>query len=363
MHNALAFQRIHQPKHHTVATYHPESNMAYAYNPKGPLFTRMGQTMPLNGDPLGNERRGHRLWLLPEEALYLLERGTIDIRWPATEEEEAAGEMGLPMSLQGGHAVFIGDEATHGGALTYERYSVFSALKRQGYTVLRAPSWNGPGLPLNEKHYPSRTSDVGLLHPSRLWKALFAGNATTNNNNGVSSDEDSLVSPGLYRSYNDIYRRLALIDFHDSSAARQPTSPETPDTEPAFRITYHVYKPGSTTYKKSDPGPPDFRLAVVNGRETPVPTLEQLSSLLETTPYDPPLEHVQLYGKLRWGYKNVVLAIVDQGVTSYLRIGDSVFGKERIYERASKGPGAKRGGRGGGRGGRGGRGGGRGRGK
>jgi tRNA-splicing endonuclease subunit Sen54 len=91
--------------------------------------------------------------------------------------------------------------------------------------------------------------------------------------------------------------------------------------------------------------------------------LEQLSSLLETTPYDPPLENVQLYGKLRWGYKNVILAIVDQGVTSYLRVADTVFGKERIYERASKGPGAKRGGRGGGRGGRGGRGGGAGRGR
>jgi tRNA-splicing endonuclease subunit Sen54 len=180
---------------------------------------------------------------------------------------------------------------------------------------------------------------------------------------GVTSDEDSLVSPGLYRNYNDIYRRLAIIDFHDSSAARQPSSPEIPETDPAFRITYHVYKPGSTTYKKSDPGPPDFRIAVVNGRENPVPTLEQISSLLETTPYDPPLENVQLYGKLRWGYKNVILAIVDQGVTSYLRVADTVFGKERIYERASKGPGAKRGGRGGGRGGRGGRGGGAGRGR
>jgi tRNA-splicing endonuclease subunit Sen54 len=98
MHNALAFQRIHQPKHHTIATYHPESNMAYAYNPKGPLFTKMGQTLPLNEDPLGNERRGHRLWLLPEEALYLLERGTLDIRWPANDEEIAAGDMGLHMS-------------------------------------------------------------------------------------------------------------------------------------------------------------------------------------------------------------------------------------------------------------------------
>lgn len=352
MHNALAFQRIHQPKHHTIATYHPESNMAYTYNPKGPLFTKMGQTLPLNEDPLGNERRGGRVWLLPEEALYLLERGTVDIRWPPTDEEAATGEHGLPMSLQGGHAVFIGDEAEHGGALTYERYSVFSALKRQGYTVLRAPSWNAPGLPLDAKHYPSRTSDVGFLHFSRLWKSLFAKPAS----NGMSSDEGSVVPSGLYRNYIDIYRRLALVDFHDSSAARQPSSPETPATDPAFRITYHVYKPGSTTFKKSDPGPPDFRIAVVNGRETRVPTLEQLSALLETMPYDPPMESAQLYGKLRWGYKGVILAVVDQGVTSYLRVADAVFGKEKLYERASKGPGAKRGGRGGGRGGRGGRG-------
>ena len=29
MHNALSFQRVHQAKGYTVATYHPETNMAY----------------------------------------------------------------------------------------------------------------------------------------------------------------------------------------------------------------------------------------------------------------------------------------------------------------------------------------------
>lgn len=354
MHNALAFQRIHQPKHHTIAHYHPETNMAYAYNPKGPLFTRMGQILPAGQDPLGEERRGHRLWLLPEEALYLLERGTIDIRWPATDEELAAGEPGMPMSLQGGHAVFIGDEPTHNGALTYERYSVFSALKRQGYTVLRAPTWDSAGPPLTEANYPPCTSPSSLLHPSRLWTLLFAPALTPSTTS--LPDTTPLVQPGLYRSYPSIYARLALIPFHNTPTTLQPATPHMPATDPAFRITYHVYKPGSTTYKKSAPGAPDFRLAVVNGRETAVPTLEQLGALLESAPWDPPAEGGQLYGRLRWGWKNVVLAIVDQGVTSYLRVGDAVFGRERLFERVGRGPGAKRGGRGG-------RGGGRGRGK
>jgi len=61
----------------------------------------------------------------------------------------------------------------------------------------------------------------------------------------------------------------------------------------------------------------------------------------------------QVYQRLRHGYRNVILAVVDQGVVSYLRVADAGFGQERIYERFGKGGGGKRGGKGGGRGGRG----------
>lgn len=132
-------------------------------------------------------------------------------------------------------------------------------------------------------------------------------------------------------------------------------------TDPSFRITYHLWKPGSTTYKKSDPGLPDFRIAVVNARETSMPTLAQLSALMDTTPYRPPPENSQMYAKFRNGHKNVILAVVDQGVTSYLRIADAGFGREKLYERKGAGPNQKRGGGGGGRGGRGGHRGGRGK--
>lgn len=321
--------------------------MAYTYNPKGPLYAKMGHVLPSHEDPLGNDpRRGQRLWLLPEEIIYLIERGSIDMQWPPADDDDVEGQ-GLPMSLQGAYAMFLGDEASHGGGLTFERYSVYSALKRMGYTVMRAPSWNSTAAPPGSDCYPpvlQRTWQAGLLSYFHAW-SLFHG---TENTHTDLEAKGPLVTDTLYRSYADIYRRLALVESYDPSAQTQSSSAPISDSD--FRITYHVWKPGSQTFKKSAPGPPDFRIAVVNARETAVPTLDQLSALFATVPYDPPKQDGQLYQKLKYGYKNVILAIVDQGVTSYLRLVDAGFGREKLYERRGKGPAGKRGGGKGGRG-------------
>lgn len=323
--------------------------MAYAYNPRGPLFARMGQVLPANEDPIGNdERRGQRMWLLPEEVIYLLERGSLDVRWP-TADEVADGNEGLPMSLQGAYAMFIGNHSN----LTFERYSVFASLKRSGYIVHRAPSWNSPGPRPGPDCYatipsmPHQPWYVGLSsYFSSCWYIWSTIKYYTGNE---EADEYQLASPKLYRSYDEIYRRLALIPYYDPSKSLGPRY-TAPVTDPVYRITYHVWKPGSTTYKKSAPGPPDFRVAVVNARESSVPTLEQISALLETVPYQPPVENAQLFQKLKHGYKSVILAVVDQGVVSYLRFADAAFGREKLYERKSHGSGGKRGGFRGGRG-------------
>lgn len=353
MHIALSYERIQPPKSHTQATYHPETNMAYVYNPKGPHFTKMGQVLSAKEDPLGDDkRRGQRMWLLPEEVLYLLERGTVDVRWPVVDEDDGKGEdEGVPMSLQGAYAMFLGEEESRGGALTFERYSVYSGLKRSGYTVRRAPSWDSQGPPLGKECFPQapqRTWNLGLNLLLSWWPSFGSSEKADYD----AQEEGPLVRPGLYRSYPEIYRRLNLINFHDPTTQYRYFEPHQPWTDESFRITYHVWKPGSTTFKKSAPGEPDFRIAVVNARETTMPTLEQMTALMETVPFDPPDEKSQLYQKIKHGYKNVILAIVDQGVVSYLRISDAGFGQEKLYERKPKGPGGKRGGRGG-RGGRG----------
>lgn len=172
--------------------------MAYTEDPKGPLFKSMGKVFPSKDDPLGPRAPGEnlRLWLLPEEILYLLERGTVDVRWPAAEDDEDG--LGVPMSLQGAYAAFIGMEHDAGGALTFERYSVYAGLKRTGYTVHRAPTWDSPGDPPGTECFPPvpGTWTLGLLVGQ--WKSLFSSHSSASREEQKAGP---LASPGLYRDY------------------------------------------------------------------------------------------------------------------------------------------------------------------
>lgn len=128
-----------------------------------------------------------------------------------------------------------------------------------------------------------------------------------------------------------LYRKLAMIPTHNAAVPK----PERKPTEAPFQFTYYIYKP-STPYRISAPQAPDFRLAVVDARSHPsIPTLRQLSALIESSPYEPPRgEKMErnLYNRLRQGYRSAIMAIVDQGVVSYLRFADAGFSSERIFE-------------------------------
>ena len=180
----------------------------------------------------------------------------------------------------------------------------------------------------------------------------------------------SPVPPGMYRSYNSIYRQIAIIPCHKPCVV--PTEPAPAPEEP-FRVAFFLWKAGKlATFAKSNPGAPDFRVAIADARSSSVPTLTQITSLLESTPWDPPNPDWEgdskSYGRLKHGWRNVVLAVNDQGVISYLQLGEAAFGEEQMYQRfdQSSFQGGKRGSGGAqrGTGGRGrGRGGGRGRGR
>ncbi|KAJ5120806.1 uncharacterized protein N7515_010194 [Penicillium bovifimosum] len=351
MHNALSYPRLHAPKTRIVAFYAPNGYTppadratpkaggeganpnptkpapkptrvspdacVYVPNPKGQFFKSMGQADPTS-----------RVWLLPEEALYLIERGSLDIRWPSPSGSTGSEEdLSIPMSLQAAYACFIG----HGG-LTLERYSVYTGLKRLGYTLIRAPGWSDDIEPQE-----SDTPDINepaprLVGPglagifSSLFKWIHDPYST------ASTATGPIIGTGIHRHYMDVYRKLAIIPWYDPVTApeRHPS-----DTTPPFRVVFHVYKP-STPFKKSAPPPPEFRIAVVSTRDqTTMPTLMQLGSLLESTPLDPPRGEKMdrmMYMRLRHGYRNVIMAVVDQGVVSYLRVADSAFGKEKLFE-------------------------------
>lgn len=150
------------------------------------------------------------------------------------------------------------------------------------------------------------------------------------------------MTPFLTLFLGDVYRKLAMIPWYDPVLAAER---DVLDTDVPFRVVFHIYKP-STVLKKTALPPPDFRVAVVNAREqTTIPTLAQISALLESTPLDPPRGEKMdrlLYMRLRHGYRNVVLAVVDQGVVSYIRVADAAFGKEKLFEGKNVPSGPKR---------------------
>lgn len=216
MHNALSFPRLHHPKHRVIGFYAPDGPAPPASadekgsndlkqkgvgvpaescvcvpNPRGQYFKSMGQA-----------DRWNRMWLLPEEALYLIERGSLDIRWPdsatgSTGKGESEEDLGIPMSLQAAYACFVGT-----GGLTLERYSVFTGLRRLGYTVIRAPGWD------DEREDEQDTVDTEVQHPQqqglgltnifgRFLQWLYSYNSSTR-----LTTTGPVIGLGIHRSYS-----------------------------------------------------------------------------------------------------------------------------------------------------------------
>ncbi|KAL4902996.1 hypothetical protein BDW74DRAFT_55610 [Aspergillus multicolor] len=356
MHNALAYPRLHHPRSLLIGIYTPNGpappastknldtiaeeppaekaapasvgaqvpadECVYVTNPKGQHFKSLGQA----------DRWG-RVWLLPEEALYLLERGSMDIRWSrgavGDGDEDDIEDSGVPMSLQAAYACLMGQ-----GGLTMERYSVFTGLRRLGYVVIRAPGWSE-----SDEEKGSQAAEQPIARQGPGLAGIFSRFMGWLCDAAPTTAMGPVAGLGFHHSYDKIYRKLSLIPFYDPVTSASPS----PQPKLPYAVVWHVYKP-STSFRKSAPPVPDFRIAVVNARTTTtIPTVSEIWTLLESTPLDPPRPDRQLYVRLKYGYRNVILAVVDQGVVSYLRIADVAFGKEKIYAQRPSGGNKNRG--------------------
>jgi tRNA-splicing endonuclease subunit Sen54 len=406
MHHALSSVRVHREgsSHVTGQYLSDEEDWRFDEDVGGAVGVRHGRCVVVprfrstHAKVMGRSDERNWTWLLPEEALFLLERGNLDIRWPDVEDEkdddggdddtipnaehqeveiitdaedaqstDSTANVGfklgsLPMSLQGAYASFIGKDG-----LTLERYSVYAGLKRAGYIVQRAPTWhdidpprvNGYGdhavppppisLPFSNTAASNQTT-TSVVSPERaistiasLVQRLVA--YLFRPERGLSNPSHGpLVAPGLYRSYADIFRSLSLVPLHTTSTPLPSSSPPQPQSP--YRIHLHVWKPSSSSsFKKSSPSPPDYRISVIDARLHPsIPTLAQLAPLLDSQPEDALTKtpNQRLETRLKHGKRNVLLAVVDVGVVSYLRLSDAVFGAENLWEEKGRG-GAKSG--------------------
>ncbi|ROT43310.1 hypothetical protein SODALDRAFT_319795 [Sodiomyces alkalinus F11] len=382
---------------------------------KGQLFKSIGRSVRGLKPP---QPAIGKTWLLPEEALFLVERGSLDLWWPdvalgeiimpafkakkaeagdaasgardaeapvvisssptgstgadGEEEEEEEEEddddyeefaNGLPLSLQAAYAFFIGLEGER-GKVTLPKYQVYAHLKRSGYHVLRAPPPAATRTVDDDEEArrtrPREPQQQPSTTPRTLWQWLFS--LLSKGSNTGPSPVGPLVKPGLYRSYVPVYDQLELLWRYKPLAERpEPAAaPEAP-----YKVFYHVWRPSKhAVFTKSDPPPPDFRIAVVDARDTSVPSLEEVTALLASTPHDAAdpawVGAGKMYQRLKHGHRNVLIAVVDRGLVNFMRFGEGTFGEEKLFERFD-GRGSNQ--RGGKRGGRGGRGGGRGRGR
>ena len=149
---------------------------------------------------MGKGMRDGGISLLPEETLYLLERGGLDVRLRLHrdrfgQEKREADEVAVegaeewPMSLQAAYTYLVGSRG-----LTLERYAVYAGLKRSGYIVSRAPGWEG-----NEES--PRVAQAPTPKPPDLWgflyEYLFQAKAKDPPLLGP------LIGKGLWRSYSE----------------------------------------------------------------------------------------------------------------------------------------------------------------
>merc|ERR1711964_277661 len=181
------------------------------------------------------------------------------------------------------------------GKVSLERYTVYAHLKRIGYIVFRAPEWD-PSKPGETPTYESIPWQESTSIFNRLFGRFFAEKEVGHSAKGP------LVKPGMYRSYNSIYNQIAIIPRHKPSPV--PTNP-APAPEDPYRVVFLLWKPSRIpTFAKSNPGIPDFRVAVVDARSTSAPSLTEVVSLLESTPWILQIRHCRVSNALESSIKD-----------------------------------------------------------
>jgi tRNA-splicing endonuclease subunit Sen54 len=129
---------------------------------------------------------------------------------------------------------------------------------------------------------------------------------------------------------DDVFNDMVLIPFYDPSALPTTMNSMTQEMIGPYDITYHVWKP-NCEFKKANPRPPDFKICVVNARDFKMPTLEQTDALLSHVDIDESVSRKTSLQRLKFGWRSVIIALVDSGIISFQRLSDAVFGKEFMY--------------------------------
>ncbi|ELU42408.1 tRNA-splicing endonuclease subunit sen54 n-term domain-containing protein [Rhizoctonia solani AG-1 IA] len=179
--SALKGSRGAGSKTMSYAVWYPKLGRAHVTVARGTHFSTLGHSALREPAPgSGSTKAQKRLELMPEETLYLMERGSL-FCWkeseispsmqdePSLEFDDCDLSIGAPMSVQQGFTEMIGVDG-----LEVQHYLVYAYLKRLGYTVSRSSA------PINTPLYPlappNNTDTIKLSHKLRAYIiSMFQG--------------------------------------------------------------------------------------------------------------------------------------------------------------------------------------------
>lgn len=335
MYQAVSGSRTVGSRSLVRATWNPHTRRARIHDVQGKIFETVGviRRTPTT-DSTGKTVTQVTNELLPEEALFLAERGSLQI-YTQTEDPDALA----PMSLQQAFAALMlaSDEAAD-EPLTREAYLIYAHLKRLGYVVQRASIVDAvraapippskaraqgivadPQRPIKLVtlwdvllYVPRRIAQLGadaaravarwMQHAWRntigrvlaLIAARFARIATRGSRKpgavglslGLGGYDDVrrfLPHTALWTSYDDVFTSMQMVPSgHDFTLPLTP-NPTAASEEAGMKPFYYAWRP-ATVYRKSHPPAPEFRIVILNARTTPLPSVWQFGEVFAHIP-------------------------------------------------------------------------------
>ncbi|RIA99168.1 tRNA-splicing endonuclease subunit sen54 N-term-domain-containing protein [Glomus cerebriforme] len=284
---------------------------------------------------MGHAIKG-KMWLYPEECLFLMDRCSLSMQY-----------CGVDMSLQHAYCEIIGEW------LTLEKYQVYAYLKRIGFTVLRAqpspssstntsvcsqsqpliqtPSHtNATSHQLQQLQLPWFLNRINsfIISPFIYITNLLNSSSVLSSRKSANKKEDqSLVVPGEYRTYEQVYKKLQIIK---SSSITHCHNIDVDVEDEGYNIDFLVYKesaPGK--FKKKNPGSPLFHVVVASAETQKPPSLPTLCNLFNSFPSSSQTNSSQSLESQSPSQlstrKNILFAIVDGSNISFLEYNDIMF--------------------------------------
>ncbi|KAJ7600989.1 tRNA-splicing endonuclease subunit sen54 N-term-domain-containing protein [Mycena floridula] len=383
---ALGGERGGSSKSLSHAIWYPSLGRAHVVVARGTLVGNIGHSVPR---PVEDSDKMHkRLELLPEETIYLVERGSM-FCWKARKTEDKAEDAiemhGIPMTVQQAYTDMIGRDG-----LTPEKYQVYTYLKRLGYNVTRhePPTEVYPRAAAFPAAVMAPTSNSYTIptYPSlfqKIWASTFGRMFAKVRDWWHPVTLPRWMWTGRRDGYSYIFRSLRFIPYGHQIPLFTPEPRKerlSRQEETPYKPFWNVYKP-PTPFKKSAPPPPDYMIVVVDARKTSMPSLRELTDLFEIYPEvpvpppkkrfpptsaskpsaspqapRPPSRPTTIIGRisawilgerkrsgpqtprgpnpfpaLRAGHKMVIIAAVDNGNISFYRFAEGVFGSWEMH--------------------------------